>query len=227
MPLPLPPPRNSFLTENAVQSVVQLGYLQQGIGMESIAMDLSAVTVKDLLVFGVDANAELRRRGIIRTENNSIGDFAEYLFCRAFSWRPVNSNSEKEMDAVGPDRTRYQIKARRLAGNAGDRQLSALRKLPEKGFDKLAAVLFDARFGIERAAIIPHALVLANATHQGHTNSWRFILRDEVWTWEGVEDVTAVLRAALMTVSAEPAQAEPRFSVLSGLRKGQGAISRG
>ena len=138
----------------------------------------------ELLVLGVDANAEIRRRGIVRTENNPIGGFAEYLFSRAFSWKLV-ANAEREVDAIGPDKTRYQIKARRLAGNAGDRQLSALRKLPEKGFDKLAAVLFDARFGIARAAIIPHALVLANASRQWHTNSWRFMLRDDVWSWRG------------------------------------------
>jgi len=174
---------------------------------------------------GVDSNAELRRRGIVRTENNPIGDFAEYLFCRAYSWRLVD-NSEKEVDAIGPDRTRYQIKARRLAGNAGDRQLSALRKLPERGFDKLAAVLFDARFGIARAAIIPHALVLGNASRQGHTNSWRFMLRDEVWSWRGVEDVTSVLQAALTTLSATAEQdgqqrsgSEPRLALVSELRK--------
>jgi hypothetical protein len=189
-------------------------------------MDLRALAVKELLVLGVDANVELRRRGIVRTENNPIGDFAEYLFCRAFSWKPVDSNAEKEIDAIGPDQTRYQIKARRLAGNAGDRQLSALRKLPEKRFDKLAAVLFDPRFGIARAAIIPHALVLANATLQGHTNSWRFILRDDVWSWRGVDDVTTALREALMTVSSEveprmeqSGRTEPGFSPLAVLRK--------
>ena len=121
--------------------------------MRSIAMDLRGLTARELLVLGVDANAELRRRRIVRTENNPIGDFAEYLFCRAFPWKLVR-NAGKEVDAIGPDKTRYEIKARRLAGNAGDRQLGALRKLPEQGFDKLAAVLFDARFGIARAAII-------------------------------------------------------------------------
>jgi hypothetical protein len=195
-------------------------------------MDLQGFTAKELLVLGINANAELRRRGIIRTENNPIGDFAEYVFCRAFSWKLVG-NSEKEVDAIGPDRTRYQIKARRLAGNAGDRQLSALRKLPDKGFDKLAAVLFDVRFGIARAAIIPHALVLANATRQGHTNSWRFMLRDEVWSWRGVEDVTAVLRSALMTLSAtaEPHRqqhsgSEQRLALVSELRKAANVMRR-
>jgi len=188
-------------------------------------MDLRGLTARELLVLGVDANAELRRRGIVRTENNPIGDFAEYLFCGAYAWKLVD-NSKKGIDAIGPDRTRYQIKARRLAGNAGDRQLSALRGLPEKSFDKLAAVLFGARFGIARAAIIPHTIVLANATRQGHTNSWRFMLRDEVWDWRGVEDVTGVLRAALLTLSAsaEPHEyqlggREPLLAPVSKLRK--------
>jgi hypothetical protein len=93
-------------------------------------MDFQGLTAKELLVLGVDANAELRRRGIIRTENNPIGDFAEHLFCRAYSWKLVDS-SAKEVDAIGPDGIRYQIKARRLVGNPGDRQLSSLRKLPD------------------------------------------------------------------------------------------------
>jgi hypothetical protein len=63
---------------------------------------------------------------------------------------------------------RYQIKARRLAGNLGDRQLSALRNLPDHRFDMLAAVLFDTRFGVARAAIIPHALVMDGLTRPHH-----------------------------------------------------------
>lgn len=196
------------------------------------SVNLRGLTAKELLSLGVDANAELRRRGIVRTENNPIGDFAEHLFCLAFSWK-MAGNSESEFDALGPGRTRYQIKARRLAGNSGDRQLSALRKLPEKGFDKLAAVLFDARFGIARAAIIPHQLVLQNSTRQGHTNSWRFMLRDEVWTWRGVEDVTATLRSALMTLcdpngssGVMPSGSSTQLPFAPGLRKAAEMIER-
>ncbi len=185
---------------------------------------LRGMTVTELLAFGVDVNEELRRRGILRTSNNPIGDFAEHLFCRAFSWRMVD-NSEKEVDAVGADGARYQIKARRLAGNAGDRQLSALRRLPEKRFDKLAAVLFNVRFGVERAVIIPHHLVLTKSIRQDHTNSWRFILRDEAWLWPGVEDATEKLRAALLSSSpdggaliARSAPVSPQFSLRKAVR---------
>jgi hypothetical protein len=125
-----------------------------------------------------------------------MADFAEYLFCRAFSWT-LAPPSQKGADAIAPNGTRYQIKARRLAGNPGDRQLSDIRELPTKGFDKLAAVLFETRFGSARAAIIPHDLVMQNAFPYGYTNSWRFRLLDEVWSWEGVEDVTVVVTAAL------------------------------
>jgi hypothetical protein len=189
-------------------------------------MDFRQLTVNELLALGVDATQELRRRGIVRTANNPIGDFAEYLFCRAFSWK-LADNSQKDADAIGPGGVRYQVKARRLAGNLGDRQLGALRNLPNQRFDKLAAVLFDTRFGVARAAIIPHALVVANAVHQTHTNSWRFILRDEVWSWRGVEDVTMPLRGVLQSDLTsdlqrdlnKPAPAKHRQSWLSRLVK--------
>lgn len=154
-------------------------------------MDLQRLTPNQLLVLSSDAVQELRRRGLVRSSNNPIGDYAEYLFCKAFGWK-LSGKSERHADATGDDGTRYQIKARRLGG-AGDRQLSALRSLPNGNFDSLAAVLFASNFGIARAALIPHAMVLSNATHQAHTNSWLFILRDEVWTWRGVEDVTSAL----------------------------------
>jgi hypothetical protein len=189
-------------------------------------MDLRKLSVNELLIVGVDAIEELRSRGIVRTGNNPIGDFAEYLFCRAFSWK-LADNSRKDADAIGPDGVRYQIKARRLAGKPGDRQLGALRNLPNQRFDKLAAVLFDTRFGVARAVIIPHTLVVANAVHQSHTNSWRFILRDEVWSWRGAEDVTKSLREVLQSDLSndrqrglnQPAPAKHRQSWLSRLVK--------
>ena len=142
-------------------------------------LDLRRLSVNELLILTGDAVKELRRRKIVRGANNPVGDFAELLFCKAFGWQLATKN-QGHSDAIGPDKCLYQIKARRITSAAGARQLGALRRLPEKNFDKLAAVLFDAKFRVLRAAIIPHSLVLANATHNAHTNSWRFMLRDEV-----------------------------------------------
>jgi len=142
---------------------------------------------------------ELCRRKIIRSSNNPVGDYAEYLYCQALGWQ-LADNSEKDTDAVGEDGTRYQIKGRRMtrhnASRHASRQLGAIRRLPEKNFDYVAGVLFNEDFTILRAALIPHALVLENAKYVEATNSWRFLLKDEVWNWPGVEDVSAKLRTA-------------------------------
>jgi hypothetical protein len=164
-------------------------------------LDLRRLSINELLILTGDAVEELRRRKIVRSANNPVGDFAELLFCKAFGWR-LATKSQSHSDAIGPDKCLYQIKARRIMSSPGSRQLGALRRLPEKGFDKLAAVLFDEKFRVWRAAIIPHALVLANATHNAHTNSWRFMLLDKVWSRRGVEDATFALRTAAELQSA-------------------------
>lgn len=89
----------------------------------------------------------------------------------------------------------YQIKARRWTPHNKSRQLGALRGLPDGGFHFLAAVLFAPDYSIERAAIIPHALVYKESTYIEYTNSWKFLLRDVTWSWPEVEDVTEPLRA--------------------------------
>jgi hypothetical protein len=157
--------------------------------------DLSGLTVRGLLALHADTIEALRERGAVRSTNNPTGDYAEYLFCRAFGWRQAG-NSERDMDAVGKDGTRYQIKGRRLTRHSRVRQLGALRDLNDGHFDYLAAVLFEEDFSVLRAALVPHRLVLERSGYVERTNSWRFLLRDEVWGWDGVRDVTAELRVA-------------------------------
>lgn len=138
---------------------------------------------------------ELRTREIVRTGNAPLGDFAEHLFARAFSWR-LAPNSASGHDATDAAGLRFQIKCRRLRNGApGERQLSVIRALPERKFDYLAAVLFAPDFHVSKAALIPHAVVTSRASHIPHVNGWRFILDDVVWSLPGVRDVTASLAA--------------------------------
>lgn len=138
---------------------------------------------------------ELRHRTVVRTGNAPLGDYAEYLFAKAFGWM-LAPNSATSYDAHDGN-VRYQIKARRLRNNAaGERQLGIMRGLPDQTFDQLAAVLFDREFGVHKAAIIPHATVLSRAMHVKHVNGWRFILDDAVWQMEGVQDVTEAIKSA-------------------------------
>lgn len=139
---------------------------------------------------------ELRARGVVRTGNAPLGDYAEQLFARAFGWS-LAANSADGHDATDAAGLRFQIKARRLRSAVpAERQLSTMRALPDARFDMLAGVLFDRHFSVWRAALIPHATVLKRSVYVSHVNGWRFILDDAVWDEAGVRDVTEALTLA-------------------------------
>jgi hypothetical protein len=153
------------------------------------------MSVKGLLAMHGAIMDELQDREIVRTANAPGGDYAEKLFARAFGWTLATSSS-LGFDAIDSDGVRYQVKSRRLGRNGGTRQLGAIRRLPEKAFDHLAAVLFDPAYGVARAIILPHDQVEPLARYQAHTNSWTFMLDDRMWNLPGARDVTAELSAA-------------------------------
>ncbi|WP_299296979.1 hypothetical protein [uncultured Tateyamaria sp.] len=157
-------------------------------------MDLKPLTISELLQAHLGFLEELRGRGILRSANNPTGDYAEWLFCRAFGWEQA-ANSVKGYDATDAEGTRFQIKGRRLHQHNTSRQLSAIRDLA--GFDVLAGVLFSAEFGVARAALIPSSVVQDRSTFTKHTNSHRFLLRDDIWDAAGVKDVTSHLQAVV------------------------------
>jgi hypothetical protein len=78
--------------------------------------------------------------------------------------------------------------------------MSAIRNLDKTPFDQLAGVLVDENFQIIRAALVPIAVIRAKSVHVVHTNSWKFLLRDDVWNLPDVRDVTDELRAIALTI---------------------------
>jgi hypothetical protein len=163
--------------------------------MPSPSQEFAGRSVRELLQLQGRIVAELRCRTIVRTGNAPLGDYAEWLFAKAFGWK-LEENSAAGFDA-GYGERRFQIKARRLtASGRGTRQLSVIRNLQAAHFDSLAAVLFAEDYSVWRAALVPREVVVARATQTPHVNGWRFILKDEVWSVPGVEDVTARLKVA-------------------------------
>ena len=157
-------------------------------------MNLTTLTAPELLALHATVADELRKRGITRSANNPVGDLAEYLFCKAFGWKQAG-NSHANVDAIGSDGTRYQIKGHRITRLNRSRQLSAIRDLGGGHFDFIAAALFNQDFTVMRAALIPHSIAVEGSTFVERTNSHKFLLRDDVWHSPGVQDVTAELRA--------------------------------
>ena len=157
--------------------------------------DLARLSPSELLVLHASITEELRLRRITRSSNNPVGDLAESLFCRAFGWSQA-PKSMREADATDDVGTRFQIKGRRLTPHNPSRQLGAIRELPKQNFDVLAGVLFDKDYRVQRAALIPHLVVSDLAKRVERTNSWRFLLREAVWSIASVRDVTVELREA-------------------------------
>ena len=163
------------------------------------SMNLETYTVAELLAGYGEIMGELRRREIVRSSNGPVSDYAELLFCKAFGWKREN-NSAAGYDAKDRKAVRYQIKARRLTRHNSSRQLSAIRNLEKKPFDYLAGLLVDENFQVIRAALVPVKIVRARSVHVSHTNSWKFLLRDDVWAEKGVRDVTEKLRTAARSI---------------------------
>lgn len=157
-------------------------------------LDISNLNPRQLLALHGKIADELIARRITRSYNNPTGDFAEFLFCRAFEWQLV-PKSNKHVDAIASNGVRYQIKGRRITRRNKSRQLGTLRDLNGEHFDFLAGVLFKEDYGVLRAAIIPKPVVLAHAVFVNWTNSHRFLLRDEIWSVPGVQDVTTQMAA--------------------------------
>ncbi|MFN8519595.1 MAG: hypothetical protein U0667_09490 [Chloroflexota bacterium] len=163
----------------------------------------------DLLALYASIIDELLDQGVVRSSNNPVADYSEYLAARAFGLALV-ANANLGYDAIGPDGVRYQVKARRLTKRNRSRQLGFIRGLagPTDPFDLLVGILFDQDFTVRRAALIPVAVIRENVARVDYVNGWRFILRDGVWAMPGVVDATERIRSAVTasgTAAAETA----------------------
>jgi hypothetical protein len=88
---------------------------------------------------------ELRQCGVIRSTNNPVSDYAEFLLCEALELKRA-PGSTKGYDAKDKRGRRYEIKSRRLTVENPSRQLSAIRDMEREHFDFLAIVLFSSDF---------------------------------------------------------------------------------
>ena len=165
--------------------------------MSADRFGLRARSVADLLALYADVLTELRARDIIRSTNNPVADYSEWLVAKAFGYA-LAPKSSAGYDVIAPDGTRYQVKGRRSSTESPSRQLSFIRGFggATEPFDYMVGILFNSDFTVMRAAQIPVADVHELAVHNPHVNGWRFILRDSVWDRPGVVDVTGTLQQA-------------------------------
>jgi hypothetical protein len=160
----------------------------------SNAEGLRALSVGQLLTLNRGALKEPQRRGVLRTANAPLGDYAEYIV-RTWSRGELAPNAEKSWDVRGADGRRLQVKARVVVDppRRGDRQLSIIRSFD---FDALIAILFDDDLHVWRAVSLPPSAVQRLAWFQEYVNGHRLLVTDRVIADPEAEDLTNELRAA-------------------------------
>lgn len=81
---------------------------------------LNALNNLELLSLHSEILTQLRSRGVIRTKNNPVGDYAEWLVSNALGMTLL-SNSSAGADAIDADGLKVQIKARRVTSDVSFR----------------------------------------------------------------------------------------------------------
>jgi hypothetical protein len=138
---------------------------------------------------------ELKSRGVIRTENAPVGDYAEYLVATALGGL-LAPNSEKAWDVLGSDGEKLQVKARVVSDPAepGQLQLSPFRSF---SFDSAVIVLLSATdYAVSRASKVPCHVIESSAIHREHVNGKVLFARPGITGHPDATDLTATLRAA-------------------------------
>lgn len=155
-------------------------------------MDLKKYSVKELLNLHSSIIDELKAREIVRTKNNPVGDYTEWLIAQALDLQ-LATNSSAGYDGVDSNGVKIQIKGRRITPNNQSRQLSAIRKLDQKDFDQLAAVIFDENYEVIDAVLIPHEVISEYASYREHVNAHILHLRGAILEDSRVQDIKGLL----------------------------------
>ena len=148
--------------------------------------DLGQMSEIELLRTHAAIINELIDRNVVKTRNNPVGDYTEWLVSTRLGLQ-LQQNSKASFDAIDTDGTRYQIKGRRAIGTRI--QFSAIRNLEAKGFDYVIGVAFNDDYSIRLALQLPHRLIPEFAKYQAHTNAHNLILTDKAAEHPNVTDL--------------------------------------
>jgi hypothetical protein len=158
--------------------------------------DWSTQKDADLLLVYASLIEELRSRGIVRSSNNPVADFTEFLVARALGLTLLGKSAAGH-DATDTSGVRYQIKGRRPTEQNKSVQLSIIRNLSSRPFDMLAAVIYSPTFSVSYAGLIPIEVVSELGHFSKHSNGQVFHFRRSVLKDPRVTDITGTLRDIL------------------------------
>ena len=160
------------------------------------APDLTSASASDLFVLQGQLLGELRSRGVLRTNNPPVGDYAEWLVSQALGSNRLPANSTKSFDLESRVYGKVQVKARLVSSPAksGQLQTSPFRT---EGFDHAAFVLLsDVDFSVTSAAILPFSAVRERWNWRKHVKGWTVHMNGPTMTHPEAIDISDQLRRA-------------------------------
>ena len=152
--------------------------------------ELRAMSVVELLQAHSAVIGELHRQNVVKTGNNPLGDYTEWVVCKRLGLQ-VEGNSRAGFDATDREGTRYQIKGRRSEDNSV--QFSPIRKLEDHRFDFVIAVTFNKDYSVRLAIKVSHDAVPTLSRYQAYINGHNLNVTRNAVEQDGVEDITHLL----------------------------------
>lgn len=120
-----------------------------------VAYDAGSKDKRELLSDWVAIMRQLRVLGVIRTNNNPIGDIAEAIVCDHYGGERA-SFSQKGWDVKTPNGELIQVKSRRRTPESNPTVLSPIS---DDEYDSLVVVIFDEDFQVTEGLKANRALV--------------------------------------------------------------------
>lgn len=160
------------------------------------APDLSSASASDLFVLQGQLLGELRARGVLRTNNPPVGDYAEWLVSQVLDSDRLPANSTKSFDLESRKYKKVQVKARLVSSPAksGQQQTSPFRT---RGFDYAAFVLLsDIDFSVVSAVLLPLGAVEERWHWRQHVKGWTVQMNGPTMTHRDAIDISDDLRRA-------------------------------
>ncbi len=145
--------------------------------------------------------AVLRARGVIRTSNAPLGDYAEWLVWRAVGGT-IEPNSTKSHDVTDTFGRRLQVKARLVSSppTAGQLQTSVFRSWD---FDFVVLVqLAERDYSVVRASMLPARVFeggRANTRWSQHVKGWLVMMTPAIMGHGDAIDMTDQLQSVAST----------------------------
>lgn len=138
--------------------------------------DSESRSTRELLADFAAIMRALRDRGVVRTNNNPIGDIAEAIVAEHYGGKR-GSFSQSGWDVKLPDGERLQVKGLRRTGARGRRNLSPIR---DSDYDAVIVVVFDEDFRVVEGLRIERATVEALFSHRAHVNGRIITVTDKL-----------------------------------------------